>query len=43
MAETQHGEHEPPAEPEVSEGVVGIFLAVALIVLVFAFMIALVG
>ena len=36
-------EHETPAAPETSEGVVGYFLAIALIVLVFAFMIALVG
>ena len=37
-------EHEPHAAPEeTSEGVVGIFLAIALVVLVFAFMIILVG
>ena len=40
---SEHGEPDPNAQPEVSEGVVGIFLAIALIVLVFAFMIALVG
>jgi hypothetical protein len=37
MADSEHEPH------ETSEGVVGIFLAIALIVMVFAFMIILVG
>ena len=41
MADSEHGSDD--AAPETSEGVVGYFLAIALIVLVFAFMIILVG